>query len=216
MSHANSPQLYSSRMVAAMSALAGTTLRERLRLSLADATPEDELAAPRTAAIALILLELDSALELLLIERATREGDPWSGHMALPGGHREPIDPDLGATAERETFEEVGLDLRLHGERVGRLSDRAPVRGVPIAVRPYVYLLGARPELTLSAEVRAALWVPVAPLLAGVGQTTHRVSRGDQHFEFPAWDIEGRRVWGLTYRVLDEFFRRFNVLLKSG
>ena len=203
-------------MVAAMSAPGGTSFREQILRSLADATPEPELEGPRTAAIALILLEHEAALELLLIERATREGDPWSGHMALPGGHRDNSDGDLRATAERETFEEVGLDLRAHGERMGRLSDNVPFRGVPIAVRPYVYLLGARPNLSLSSEVRKALWVPVAPLLAGEGHTTHSVSRGDQRFEFPAWDIEGHRVWGLTYRVLDEFFGRFNALLSRG
>lgn len=191
------------------------SLREQIRRSLLDPTPEGPLVAARSAAIALILLELDSALELLLIERATREGDPWSGHMALPGGHRDATDTDLGATAERETLEEVGLDLRAHGERVGRLSDTTPVRGVPLAVRPYVYLLAARPALSLGVEVRSALWVPVAPLLRGVGHTTHTFQRGDQRLEFPAWDIDGHRVWGLTYRVLDEFFRRFNALLSS-
>jgi len=203
-------------MVVAMRAQAGTAFREQLRRSLADDAPEAPLEAPRTAAIALILLELDATLELLLIERATREGDPWSGHMALPGGHRDATDSDLGATAERETLEEVGLDLRSHGERVGRLSDTTPVRGVPLAVRPYVYLLGARPTLSLSAEVRKALWVPIAPLLSGVGHTKHTFARGAERFEFPAWDIDGHRVWGLTYRVLDEFFRRFNALLRSG
>jgi len=208
--------VHSSRIVGAMSGEARTSFREQIRRSLADPTPEAPLTGPRTAAIALILLELDATLELLLIERATREGDPWSGHMALPGGHRDPTDRDLGATAERETLEEVGLDLQIHGERVGRLTDTTPVRGVPLAVRPYVYLLGVRPTLSLSSEVRKALWVPIAPLLQGVGHTTHTLERGDQRFEFPAWDIEGHRVWGLTYRVLDEFFRRFNALLKHG
>ncbi|HET7545861.1 MAG TPA: CoA pyrophosphatase [Polyangiaceae bacterium] len=198
-----------------MSAQAGSVFREQIRRSLLNTEPE-ALVAPRTAAIALILLELEASLSLLLIERATREGDPWSGHMALPGGHRDPIDSDLGATAERETLEEVGLDLRTHGERVGRLSDTKPIQGVPLAVRPYVYLLDARPTLVLSAEVRKALWVPVAPLLSGAGHTTHTFSRGNQRFEFPAWDIDGHRVWGLTYRVLDEFFRKFNELLKNG
>jgi 8-oxo-dGTP pyrophosphatase MutT (NUDIX family) len=91
------------------------------------------LVGARRAAIALVLLEQESALEVLLIERAQRDGDPWSGHMALPGGHVEPSDSDLGATAERETFEEVGLDLQRWGERLGQLSDCTPVRGVPIA-----------------------------------------------------------------------------------
>ena len=197
-----------------MSAPAEPSFRELIRRSLADSAPEAALAGPRTAAIALVLLELDATLELLLIERATREGDPWSGHMALPGGHREAADSDLGATAERETLEEVGLDLRAQGERVGRLSDHTPMRGVPIAVRPYVYLLGARPTLALSAEVKRALWVPVAPLLIGGRQTTYTFSRGTESVEVPAWNIDGNLVWGLTYRVVDEFFGRFNALLK--
>ncbi|MEI9939351.1 MAG: NUDIX domain-containing protein [Pseudomonadota bacterium] len=196
-----------------MSATAGTSFRERIRRALADPAPETPLEGPRTAAIALILLELEASLELLLIERATREGDPWSGHMALPGGHREATDADLAATAERETLEEVGLDLRAHGEQLGRLSDYLPIRGVPVAVRPFVYLLPARPTLQLSVEVRQALWVPVTLLLGGSRQATYTLARGGQSLELPAWDIDGRLVWGLTYRVLDEFFRRFSGLL---
>jgi 8-oxo-dGTP pyrophosphatase MutT (NUDIX family) len=196
-----------------MSATARTLFREQIRRSLADPTPDAPLAGPRTAAIALILLDLEASAELLLIERATRVGDPWSGHMALPGGHREATDADLAATAERETLEEVGLDLQAGGERLGRLSDCTPIRGGPVAVRPFVYLLPARPKLLLSAEVRQALWVPVAPLLEGARQATYTLSRGGQSLEFPAWDIDGHLVWGLTYRVLDEFFRRFNRLL---
>ena len=186
--------------------------RERLRQALADASPEVPLPGQRSAAIALILLEVDANLEVLLIERAERSGDPWSGHMALPGGHHEPTDVDLGATAERETLEEVGLDLRRSGERLGRLSDSAPVRGVALGVRPFVYLLQARPVLTLSDEVRQALWVPIAPLQRGERRTTFSFSRAGEPREFPAWDVDGHVVWGLTYRVLDEFFRRFNAV----
>jgi 8-oxo-dGTP pyrophosphatase MutT (NUDIX family) len=189
-----------------------SSTRERLRDSLADAAAEQPLAGARVAAIALLLIERELGLEMLLIERATREGDPWSGHMALPGGHVEPSDADLAGTAERETFEEVGLDLRRAGERLGRLSDCTPVRGIPIAVRPFVYLLSELPRLTLSAEVRRALWVPVAPLLRGEQKTTYILTRGGQRFEFPAWDIGGSVVWGLTYGVLEEFFRRFSAV----
>lgn len=199
-------------------------LSERVRPALralrafADSEPSLEhapLAGPRQAAIALVLIERDAALDMLLIERAARSGDPWSGHMALPGGHVEAEDADLWATAERETLEEVGLDLRAKAERIGQLSDFAPVRGVPIAVRPFVYLLDTLPTLTLSVEVQRALWVPTAPLLAGQQRTTYALERGGQRFDFPAWDIDGRVVWGLTYRVVDEFFRRFNGLLRA-
>ena len=192
--------------------MAGSSIREQLGRALANPQPERALAGARTAAIALILLERDGQLEALLIERALREGDPWSGHMALPGGHAEATDFDLAATAERETLEEVGLDLHRAGERLGQLSDCAPVRGVPIAVRPFVYLLVEHPQLRASTEVRQALWVPLAPLQAGKRRTTFALSRSGQTLEFPAWDVDGRVVWGLTYRVLDEFFNRLNAV----
>jgi len=184
--------------------------RERLRQAFADAPPDAPLPGQRSAAIALVLLEVDATLELLLIERAERSGDPWSGHMALPGGHLEPTDADLGATADRETLEEVGLDLQRFGERLGRLADYAPIKGGPISVRPFVYLLQARPVLALSDEVKQALWVPLGPLQRGERQTTFSFSRAGEERQFPAWDIDGHIVWGLTYRVLDEFLRRFN------
>jgi 8-oxo-dGTP pyrophosphatase MutT (NUDIX family) len=192
--------------------MAGSSMRERLRRAFADAAPEAPLTGPRVAAIALILLEREGSLELLLIERAQREGDPWSGHIALPGGHVEASDVGLHATAERETLEEVGLDLRQTGELLGRLSDCAPVRGVPIAVRPFVFLLQQLPTLSLNAEVRRALWVPVAPLQRGEQRATYSLSRAGQRFEFPAWDIDGGVVWGLTYAVLQDFFRRFSAV----
>lgn len=49
--------------------------------------------------------------EILFIKRAGRVGDRWSGHIALPGGRRDPPDVDDRAAAIRETKEEVGLDL---------------------------------------------------------------------------------------------------------
>lgn len=49
--------------------------------------------------------------EVLFIKRATRKGDRWTGHIALPGGKRDPEDEDDLSTAIRETSEEIGLDM---------------------------------------------------------------------------------------------------------
>lgn len=63
--------------------------------------------------------------EVLFIKRAARSGDRWTGHIALPGGKREPSDPDDRAAATRETEEEVGLDLNAdHCIFVGNLPER--------------------------------------------------------------------------------------------
>src|SRR5262245_34151321 len=91
-------------------------LRTRLSASR-EARPAD---FGERAAVAAILLPRDDTFEILLIRRAERPTDLWSGHMAFPGGRRSPEDRDLLATAVRETEEEVGLDLARHGELVGR------------------------------------------------------------------------------------------------
>lgn len=49
--------------------------------------------------------------EVLFIKRASRVGDRWTGHVALPGGKRDPEDADDQAAAIREASEEIGLDL---------------------------------------------------------------------------------------------------------
>src|SRR5215213_2159058 len=73
--------------------------------------PEDGAGALRQAAVALVLRGGVEGAEMLVIKRSEAERDHWSGHLALPGGRAEPSDENLLATAVRETFEEVGLDL---------------------------------------------------------------------------------------------------------
>ena len=74
--------------------------------------------------------------EVLLIRRAARRGDPWTGHIALPGGHREVTDADDCAAAAREAQEEVGFDLSADGDasvvRAGNLPQRVvmPLSGM--------------------------------------------------------------------------------------
>jgi|SRR5690242_20666243 len=63
--------------------------------------------------------------EILFIKRATRIGDKWNGHVALPGGKRDPEDDDDAVTAMREALEEVGIDLGYHNAiAVGNLPQR--------------------------------------------------------------------------------------------
>jgi hypothetical protein len=63
--------------------------------------------------------------ELLFIKRAARIGDKWNGHVALPGGKRDPEDGDDEVTAAREAMEEVGIDLsEAYALKVGNLPQR--------------------------------------------------------------------------------------------
>src|SRR5437899_12160912 len=98
----------------------------------------------RRAAVALVLRDGPSGVELLFIRRAEHPEDPWSGQMAFPGGRAEPGDPDLRATAVRETEEEIGVDLALEAEYLGVLDEaRAAARLIPVylAIPPVVSTL---------------------------------------------------------------------------
>lgn len=180
----------------------------RRRLGATRAASVDER-VERRAAVAAILRPAGVASEVLLIRRADNPGDPWSGHMAFPGGRAEPEDPDLVATAIRETREEVGLSLSEHAELLGRLDDlRAIGRRGPtgLVIRPFVFALRADVTPTLNAEVAEVLWAPLSPLARGEVDTTRPYTHQGQTLEFPAYDVDGRLVWGLTYRMLQNLF----------
>jgi 8-oxo-dGTP pyrophosphatase MutT (NUDIX family) len=177
----------------------------RLRRLFAQRRVSD-LDRPRRAAVALVLSGEEHAPELLLLRRAERDGDPWSGHMALPGGHAEPGDADLAATARREAYEELGLELD-RAELLGRLDDVVPLRSSEISVRPFVFWLDAPQPLVLSAEVAEALWAPLSLLSSGSARRAHEVTIAGSTMLVPAYLIEQRVVWGMTFRVLESLVR---------
>ena len=100
------------------------------------------------SAVALFLHQCpQEGLSVLMIRRADREGDPWSGHMAFPGGRKDKADRNTLATALRETEEEVGLQAEGVARLLGRLSDVAAhgrLRHGPMVVTPYVFGLPER------------------------------------------------------------------------
>lgn len=158
------------------------------------------------AAVALILApEPDS---LLLIRRAERVDDPWSGHIGLPGGRRGPADAELIDTAVRETFEEIGLSLA-DAHRLGALDDVVPraVALPSIAVRPFVFAISRRLPLVIGPEVTSAHWVPLAQLLqAEIHGPTAVAVRGES-LVVPAYVVGDLVVWGMTERILSDFFQ---------
>ncbi|WP_437874366.1 NUDIX hydrolase [Sorangium sp. So ce513] len=147
--------------------------------------------------------------ELLLIRRAEHPRDPWSGHMALPGGRRDPTDGSLLDTAIRETREEVGIDLVAHGTLLARLPDLPAVaygRRVGLVISPFVFALRSTPDLTLSQEVAEALWTPLGPLARGECASTYAYTHEGNVVHLPCLRVDERVVWGLTYRMLEQLF----------
>ncbi|MEW6751183.1 MAG: CoA pyrophosphatase [Candidatus Latescibacterota bacterium] len=161
------------------------------------------------AAVALVLAGPQEGSHLLFIERTEREGDPWSGHLAFPGGRLDAGDADPQAAAERETLEEVGLDLS-RAEVLGRLDDLTGAT-LPVQVAAFVYHTPSRGPLAPSDEVRQAFWVGLEELLRPERQVERRFPfRGLEGRSLPAIDLlgPGRPVlWGITYRFTAQLLR---------
>jgi len=182
--------------------LRAARLRERLALRESGSPDEDPTLV--WAAVAIILTPQPDSI--LFIRRADRSGDPWSGHMALPGGRRDPSDLDLAGTAMRETAEEVGVELRRE-DLAGSLSDVIPRTPVlpPVAVRPFVFLLPERPALRLNTEVAQASWVPVDYLLRPDTHHPVQLEVAGQSRQVQAYQLENAIIWGMTERILTSF-----------
>lgn len=162
----------------------------------------------RRAAVAAILRGQGGLSELLLIQRAEREGDPWSGHMAFPGGRHDPEDQHTFDTAVRETQEEIGLDLSNTARCVGRLSHTVASAGGrvknPLVVSPFVFVLEQIPLLSPNEEVQSVVWVPMRYLLDDTNRSTMPYRFKGMSITLPCYRYEGRTIWGLTLRMIDE------------
>ncbi len=159
------------------------------------------------AAVAAILRDGHAGAEILFIRRADQPQDPWSGHMAFPGGRVDPVDAGPLAAAIRETREEVGLDLEAAGERLGRLSDvRAIGRGRPLSmvICPFVFAVGAHPALATNHEVGAVVWVPLAFLADRRNRDTMPYRRNGLELELPCYHFGEYLIWGMTLGMVDE------------
>jgi 8-oxo-dGTP pyrophosphatase MutT (NUDIX family) len=185
---------------------------EMIRLQL-----ERRLAAPRyilieperipQAAVSLILREAEGSAQALIIKRAERPGDHWSGHLALPGGRAQIDDADLIATAARETYEEVGIDLHEGGGFIGQLDTLATTnpRLPLLEITPFVAVAPPGFTLNLSDEVASAFWISVSGIKRE-GPSSYFSMRLDGVInKWPAYQSEGGPIWGITERILTNF-----------
>ena len=183
---------------------------DQIRRALAAHQPRTLDAEPRQreAAVALVLAGAADSLALCVIRRAERADDPWSGHLALPGGRADPADPTARAVAERETREEVGLALA-DPHYLGALS-QVPVRlgggHTVMVLHSFAYYLGSDllPFLA-SDEVAEAFWVPLSHLWDPEQASHVTWQRGGTPLLYPAIAWQGHSIWGLTLRVLTLF-----------
>ncbi|MEZ4319264.1 MAG: CoA pyrophosphatase [Myxococcota bacterium] len=161
----------------------------------------------RRAGVALVI---DPSDTVLFIRRAEKRGDPWSGHVGLPGGHAHPGESFLDA-AVRETREEVGLDLS-GAATLGSLDDLRTPSSLPTkVVQPWVFRAPVLGPLVLQHdEVASVHPYPLEALLAGEGRGRFELDYGGSRWTLPCVDFDGVRLWGLTLRIVDQLLDRLD------
>lgn len=179
---------------------------DRLKRRLADFDNRSLEGDQRAAVAAIFRTDADGA-EVLLIHRAEHPEDPWSGHVALPGGRVEAEDGSALAAAIRETDEEIGLDLLKEADQIGRFSDlRAVAKGrrLGLVIEPFGFELRGSAELAFNYEVQEAFWLPLSYLIDRRHRSSLEYTIDRRVIRLPCYHWNDRVLWGLTLRILDE------------
>ena len=184
-------------------------LTQQLHRRLQGFVKQDVGFEPRSgrAAVAIMVREGQEATELLMIRRATREGDPWSGHMGFPGGRRDPEDRSNFSCALRETEEELGVDVSRWGAPLGELYDvnTGWRKDRPeMLVTPFIFSVSELPELTPNDEVDDVVWVPLHFLMDEGNREPLEWEWKGQKMETDSYLYDCYRIWGLSLMMIDE------------
>lgn len=168
------------------------------------------------SAVCVLLRQHHGEDEVLLMRRAIREGDPWSGHVSFPGGRMDAADDTALDAAKRELHEEVGYCAE-SAEPVGRMSDVVTRRHEamrPMIVTPYAFRVPADSEFQMNHEATETFWCPISFLADQANRDEMEWKLGKKPLEvpitLPCYFYEGRRIWGLTLLMLDELVKLHN------
>lgn len=156
------------------------------------------------AAVSIMTAVIDDAHHLLMIQRASRDGDPWSGQMAFPGGRQSVGDAHILQTACREAQEEVGIDPAPLATRISRQSDvvtRSHRSWKPQVVTPFLFEMPHPPILQINHEARAGLWIPLSLFNLPPHPYPWRV--GPFKLTFPCYYYQEYPVWGLSLLMIN-------------
>ena len=161
------------------------------------------------SSVSIIIREINTNFEILFIKRTTKDSDKFSGHMAFPGGVKEPYDSDSLSTAHRETKEEIGLDSKLNCDLLGRFSDYKPVNpeANKFIVTPFIFYL-KNPNVKLvkcKDEVDAIVWVPINFLIEALTKSTRIGTKYNKPYKDNVFEYKGYKIWGMTGKMLHAF-----------
>ena len=169
------------------------------------------------SAVLLMLHESEGAFRIWFIRRTEHPGDPFSGHVAFPGGKKKDEDETLADTVVREVSEELGFDASRGAEILGEMDFIRPLTPSArrYAVKPFVAVLGGETEFSPNYEVAECFSVPVSHLLDGKNRDVRKRNRDGVAVDDYVFVYENRIIWGLTGRILNGFLARMSGLFPA-
>tara|TARA_X000000368_G_C22947558_1_gene675109 strand:- start:80 stop:697 length:618 start_codon:yes stop_codon:yes gene_type:complete len=163
--------------------------------------------------------------EVLLIQRAKNENDPWSGHMAFPGGRYQNSDESILNTAVRETLEEIGFDIKkefsnfelTRNNIIPRLSDVETLKILEkiTVVTPFLFGLEKKPKIKMNKEVDQFFWVPLRFFLNSKNRKLRNFNINGQEIQLPCYFYKHKIIWGITLSMIDEITRQIDQLFSE-
>ena len=166
------------------------------KVESADGEPE------RSSAVLAPLYD-DGGVAHILLTRRSWNLRAHRGEISFPGGRAEPTDPDLVATALRETNEEVGIEPG-QIEVIGQLDPLMTVSSRSF-IAPFVGLLRGRPEVVPDPrEVEEVRHVALAELLSDGVYHQEIWRRDGREMPLHFFELHGDTVWGATASMLHQ------------
>ena len=163
------------------------------------------------AAVALLLKLENADLNVLFVKRVENLADPWSGQVALPGGKRDAADLSLKQTVVRETLEETSIDLSAGCRFLGVLTALRSKPRPGLMILPFVVLLEHEPSIRLNEkELEGFVWIPHGEIIRGKGSVEFSFG------EVQAFVVGRMVIWGLTFRVLEDFSGTLELVKKEA
>ncbi|MGH2691911.1 MAG: NUDIX hydrolase [Actinomycetota bacterium] len=180
---------------------------ELLRGRLAPPRPDPPLPSGTPAGVLVPILERAGTPPALLFTVRSDQVRDHKGEISFPGGVRHEEDPDLLATAVRETEEELGI----RADRLEILGALPPVHTVVTGyvILPFVALLREGVDLDPSpVEIAEVLELEIGELVRVEEEVTLEARQA-----WFAYTLDGHTVWGATGRIVHAFLE---ALWRSG
>ncbi|HNQ12303.1 MAG TPA: CoA pyrophosphatase, partial [Bacteroidia bacterium] len=144
---------------------------------------------------------------LIMIKRVNK--GVHGGQISFPGGEKDVSDIDLQHTAERETFEEVGVKSD-SDKIIGPLSSLY-IPPSNFFVQPFAACIPNEENYTINrSEVDQLLLIGIDDIDSNLRYSQHIIKRGDEIITAPCFEYQDQIIWGASAMILNEWLEIYN------